>query len=86
MEINRQGLERLYRLFDVHEIPYVPSEANFVLAKVEKAIEVSQALLDHGVIVRSTASFGMPEWIRVTAGLPEELDEFEAAFESVIRR
>jgi histidinol-phosphate aminotransferase len=79
-EVNREGLERLYRFCAEQGLEAVPSEANFVLIKVPRAGEMAEALLDHGVIVRWTASFGMPEWLRVTVGTAPELARFEEAF------
>ncbi|GAB4262203.1 MAG: histidinol-phosphate transaminase [Deferrisomatales bacterium] len=83
VRLNRRGRERLYRFFRQQGLAYVPSQANFVLARVGEADRVAEALLDRGVIVRSAASFGLPEWIRVTVGTDEELDTFEAAFAAV---
>jgi histidinol-phosphate aminotransferase len=37
-------------------------------------------LESQGVIVRGLSSFGMPEWIRVTIGTPEENDFFIKQF------
>ncbi|MBI5016979.1 MAG: histidinol-phosphate transaminase [Deltaproteobacteria bacterium] len=82
--VNREGLERLGRLFDSLGVTYLPSQANFVLARVGPADWVFEALLNRGVIVRSAASFGLPEWIRVSVGLPEELDLFAEAFRDVL--
>lgn len=86
VELNRRGLQRLYRFFEGQGVAYVPSHGNFVLARVGHGDRTADALLDHGVIVRSAASFGLPEWIRVTVGLPEELEAFEAALGQVRRR
>ncbi len=83
-EVNRAGRERLTRFLAGRGAEVVPSEANFVLARVGDGDGWFEALLDHGVIVRSARSFGMPEWIRVTVGLPEELDVFEEAFGRVL--
>lgn len=80
---NRAGLVRLERFFRARGIEVVPSQANFLVARVGEGDRVFRALLDHGVIVRSAASFGMPEWIRVTVGTAEELAVFEGAFEVV---
>ncbi|HSH69153.1 MAG TPA: aminotransferase class I/II-fold pyridoxal phosphate-dependent enzyme, partial [Deferrisomatales bacterium] len=65
-------------------LEWVPSEANFVLVRVPRAGAVAEALLDHGVIVRWTASFGMPEWLRVTVGSAAELECFETALVAVL--
>jgi histidinol-phosphate aminotransferase len=80
IDVNRQGLEQLYRAFEALGVVYIPSQANFVLARVGDGDQMFEALLDSGVIVRSAASFGLPEWIRVTVGLPEENDAFIEAF------
>jgi histidinol-phosphate aminotransferase len=82
--LNRRGLERLARLFDSLGLPHVPSQANFVLVRVGPADRLFELLLDRGVIVRSAAGFGLPEWIRVSVGLPEELDLFAEAFREVL--
>jgi histidinol-phosphate aminotransferase len=55
----------------------VPSDANFVLfGQFSDASAAWQALLDRGVLVRDV---GLPGWLRVTAGTPEETDAFLTA-------
>ncbi len=83
--LNRRGLEWLYAWCERRGLPWVASESNFVLVRVGRADAVFRALLERGVIARSAASFGMPEWLRVTVGLPEELDAFAAAMAEVER-
>lgn len=57
------------------------SDANFVqFGRFEDAHAVWQALLDHGVLVRDN---GVPGWLRVTAGTPEENDAFLDAVRAV---
>lgn len=84
VDLNRRGLERLSREFEALGVPFVSSQANFILAEVGDGDRVFEDLLDRGVIVRSAASFGLPEWIRVTVGLPEEIDVFLEAFREVL--
>jgi histidinol-phosphate aminotransferase len=58
------------------------SDANFVLCgqfRDQKA--VWQALLSRGVLVRDV---GLPGWLRVTAGTPEETDAFLAAMKELL--
>jgi histidinol-phosphate aminotransferase len=51
-----------------------PSDANFVqFGRFTDAHEVWQKILDRGVLVRDN---GVPGWLRVTAGTPEENDAF----------
>lgn len=55
----------------------VDSDANFVLfGRFADQHEAWQGLLDRGVLVRDV---GLAGWLRVTAGLPEEVDAFLAA-------
>jgi histidinol-phosphate aminotransferase len=56
----------------------VPSDANFVLFGAAEG--TWQALLDNGVLVRDV---GLPGWLRVTAGRPEENDAFLTALREV---
>ena len=43
------------------------------------------ALLRKGVIVRPVANYGLPEWLRVSVGLPGENDRFLAALATALR-
>lgn len=71
-ELNRRGMQQLVQGFNALGLQTVPSAGNFVLVKVGPAGKVYQALLERGVIVRPVANYGLPEWLRVTIGLPEE--------------
>jgi histidinol-phosphate aminotransferase len=52
----------------------VPSDANFVLfGGLADAHETWSALLDRGVLVRDV---GIPHYLRVTAGTPQETTRF----------
>jgi histidinol-phosphate aminotransferase len=71
-EINRKGKEYLYREFERLGIEYVPTDANFILLKVRNGREVYNRLLRKGVIVRAVDCYKLPDYIRVTIGLPQE--------------
>src|SRR4051812_8765606 len=59
-----------------------PSDANFVFFAVGgDSAAVWQGLLDRGVLVRAVGILG---WLRVTAGLPHEVDAFLRALEEVL--
>jgi histidinol-phosphate aminotransferase len=61
----------------------VPSDANFVLfGRFRDAAAAWQGLLDRDVLVRDV---GLPGWLRVTAGTPEETDGFLTALGEVAR-
>ena len=71
-ELNLRGMQQLTEAFRSLGLEYVPSVGNFVLVKVGRAARVYQELLKRGVIVRPVANYGLPEWLRITVGLPEE--------------
>jgi len=57
----------------------LPSHGNFVIVHAGDAAKVYQSLLRQGVIVRPVSNYGLPEWLRVTVGLPAENARFVAA-------
>jgi histidinol-phosphate aminotransferase len=84
-EANRAGLHYLYRQFERLGLACVPSQANFVLVDVGRpARAVFEALLRRGVIVRTMELYGMPTYLRVTVGRPEDNARFIADLEAVL--
>lgn len=60
-------------------VEFVPSYANFVLARVGDGRAVFEALLKRGIIVRAMNSYKLPEWVRVSVGTMNENRRFVAA-------
>jgi histidinol-phosphate aminotransferase len=63
-------------------LEYVPSQANFLLVRVgEKKGDLLKILEEDRIVVRDMSGYGLPEYIRVTIGKPEEnrrlLDSFK---------
>jgi histidinol-phosphate aminotransferase len=83
-ELNKSGKRQLVEGFEALGLNYVPSFGNFVLVQVGDAAAVNLALLKRGVIVRPVASDGLPQWLRVTVGLPQENTTFLTAFADVL--
>lgn len=75
-QLNQQGMQQLTDAFQSLKLDYVPSYGNFVLVKMGDARRVYQTLLESGVIVRPVANYELPDWLRVTVGLPEENGRF----------
>ncbi|WP_197347362.1 aminotransferase class I/II-fold pyridoxal phosphate-dependent enzyme, partial [Ralstonia pseudosolanacearum] len=67
---------------------YVPSSGNFVLVRVGDdpgaGARVNLALLKQGVIVRPVGNYGLPQWLRISIGLPEENAACIGALESAL--
>ena len=83
-EVNRAGMQALESAFRDMGLAFVPSRANFVLVRVGPAARVYEELLKRGVIVRPVGNYGLPDWLRVSIGLPEENAKFLAALPDAI--
>ena len=72
-KMNTEGIDVLTREFEALGLKVLPTQANFICVKIgERAKELVAFLEQNGMIVRGLTSFGMPEYIRVTVGKPEE--------------
>jgi histidinol-phosphate aminotransferase len=80
---NHEQKARLYSCFDGLGISYVRSETNFVYISTQRPVEVFEALLGEGIIVRD---FGSAPALRVGIGAPEDTDATVAAFEAAVAR
>lgn len=84
--LNAEGYRQLTAAFDAMDLEYVRSYGNFVLLRVgtddEAGARVNLALLKQGVIVRPVGNYGLPQWLRISIGLPSE----NAAFLDALKR
>ena len=87
-EVNAQGYQQLTSAFDSMNIEYLPSSGNFVLFRAGQddgaGARVNLALLKKGIIVRPVGNYGLPQWLRVSIGLPEENTAFLTALQSIL--
>jgi histidinol-phosphate aminotransferase len=87
-ENNRAGYRQLTAAFEELGLEYVPSYGNFVLVKVGDddgaGARVNVALLKQGVIVRPVGAYGLPQWLRISIGLPEENGRFVEALKRAL--
>lgn len=86
-QVNDAGMAQLTQGFARLGLEWIPSAGNFVCCKVapQSGVAVFQALLAKGVIVRPVANYGLPEWLRVSVGLPEQNARFLLALAEVLR-
>jgi len=80
---NRAGRRMLECELERLGVPWVPSQANFLLVETGEGAKTYEALLRAGVITRPMGAYGFPDHLRVTIGLPEENERFIAALESL---
>ena len=69
---NAEGLNFFEALCTEQGIEFVPSYANFLMVRVGDGQAVFEALQRQGVITRPMGGYGLPEWIRLSMGTPEE--------------
>jgi histidinol-phosphate aminotransferase len=78
----KQERDRIVSVLRGRGVRVADSDANFVLFQVGGDQRVAwRALLDRGVLVRDV---GLPGWLRVTAGTPEETDAFLSSAEEIL--
>jgi histidinol-phosphate aminotransferase len=89
-EVNRAGYQQLTQAFDQMGLEYLPSSGNFVLVKVGEepnaGAVVNLELLKAGVIVRPVGNYDLPQWLRISIGLPHENETFILALKKILKR
>ncbi|WP_293778105.1 histidinol-phosphate transaminase [uncultured Oxalicibacterium sp.] len=87
-QMNADGYRQLTQAFDEMGLEYVPSSGNFVLVKVGNddaaGSRVNLALLKQGMIVRPVGNYGLPQWLRISIGLPDENAQCLAALKKAL--
>lgn len=53
-------------------LEFVPSYGNFILVKTGNGADVFAELQKRKVIVRPMGGYGLPDWVRITIGTPEQ--------------
>jgi histidinol-phosphate aminotransferase len=87
----RDGLARLRAAKDalVHGLQAlglspVPSAVHYFLLQVGDGATTRRRLLDHGILVRDCASFGLPAYIRIATRRPQENERLLRALREVL--
>ena len=85
VELNVSGLKQLESGIKKLGLEYIPSVGNFIsVAFKQDTRKIYNDLLHEGVIVRPIANYAMPDYLRVTVGLPEENSRFLTALEKIL--
>lgn len=75
--------EMLYVGFERLKIPYIKSQANFVLFQAgDRAVAVRDRLRERGVLVRDR-SYELPGYVRVTVGTRDQMQRFLDELEQI---
>jgi len=84
---NKKGLNYFYEAFEVLNLYYIQSYANFVMidfASEERVNYVHQKLMEKGILVRPLKGFGLPHCMRITVGQPDENEMFVNALKKIL--
>ncbi len=85
LKLVREGLRYLYNELDDMGLEYIPTQTNFFLIKVpDSGKKVFERMLKQGVIIRAMDAYGLPDYIRINAGLPEENERFIKTLKKVL--
>ncbi|MBW1730993.1 MAG: histidinol-phosphate transaminase [Deltaproteobacteria bacterium] len=85
LELVRDGLKQLATGLKQMGISFMPTHTNFLLIKAPLGGKATyERMLREGVIIRAMDSFGLPDHIRITVGLPEENIRFLKAFQKIL--
>ena len=81
VKMNSDGYNQLVKGFEVFELNYIPSYANFIAVKFKDAKSIYNNLLKEGVIVRPVE---MKNYLRISIGTPNENGHLLEALEKVL--
>ena len=86
IRLNQQGMRQIKEALARLGIDYIPSSGNFICIDLgDKALEINQALLKEGVIVRPLANYGLTQFLRVSIGTQVENQHFIDALKVVLK-
>jgi histidinol-phosphate aminotransferase len=89
-KLNQAGYEQLTQAFEQMHLHYLPSAGNFILVQVgeddQAGTRVNLELLKQGVIVRPVDNYGLPKFLRVSIGLPQENAAFLVALKKALHQ
>jgi histidinol-phosphate aminotransferase len=73
IEVNRAGMKFMKKAYKEMDIPFLPSQGNFLLINTRHAFgrsgaDIFEECLKKGLIFRPITNYGMPDWLRVTIG------------------
>jgi histidinol-phosphate aminotransferase len=85
-EMVAAGLSYLETALTAMSVPFVGSVVNFMLVEVGNGRAVFEALQKEKVIVRPMDVYGLPDYVRVTVGTPEENERCVQALKKVLQK
>ncbi len=85
-EITWKGLDYFYEKLQELGLPFFKSEGNFILFDTKRqGLQVFEALLKKGIILRPVLNYGFPRHLRMSVGLPHENEAAILALQEVLK-
>lgn len=85
LELNAASMSRMTAWFERKGLEYIESSANFVFVNAGKdSMELFEALMRRGVIVRPGGLWGWKTWLRVSTGTLEQTQFFIESLEALL--
>ena len=81
IKVNADGYEQLKIGFNLLELEYIPSSANFIAVAFNDAMQIYNDLLDEGVIVRPVE---MKNFLRISIGTKQENEHLLSALTKIL--
>jgi histidinol-phosphate aminotransferase len=82
-QLNAKGREQLAAGLAALGLACVPSSGNFLMVRVGDGQAVHARLLAAGIAVSTLDNYGLPQWLRITIGLPEQNKRVLAALQAL---
>lgn len=82
---NKREREALEAVLDQLGVRYIRSETNFMMIQVAQAAALIQSLKHAGILIRGLMSYGLTDWIRVSIGNHEQMQQFTEHFVAFIK-
>ena len=85
--VNEASRELLQRGLEQLDLTYIPSQTNFLLVQTPRpGLEIYDAMLRDGVIIRPLAPYRLTDWIRISLGTVEQMERCVAALEQALQQ
>jgi histidinol-phosphate aminotransferase len=82
---NREGLAQIRQGLDALKLECLPSQGNFLLVDCARpALQIYDAMLRLGVIVRPVGNYGLPNQLRITVGTAAQNQRMLVALEQAL--
>jgi histidinol-phosphate aminotransferase len=82
MARNKENLAKFIVNMENLKIPMLPFASNFVMAKFEDSAKVYRYLGEKGLVVRPMGAYDLPDYLRITIGKQEQMDELAEVLKS----